>query len=148
MQKQQYGWLLATAMALRQQDIDDDQGDPLSLEMRDVFAVGGRLVHADRQAANEEVVAALILVLIYAWNCAKYRAQIGNSDQTCAKYFQNAALLFFSAQFALTRAIWSLHEKHGQNLEPAQPCQMNSTLTLGQIVPALGLAWVKLARPL
>ena len=130
MSKHEYAWLQELSLVILQQHDEDDQDNPLSLEMKDVFAVGGRLVRNARRAANEELAAALILVLIYARNCAKYRARIGNSDQTCAKYFQNAALLFFSAQFALIRAITALQEKRGQFLEPPPPCQMNSPLTL------------------
>ena len=127
---QQSAWIMA-AVAIWRRAVDNEGGDPGGnsadhLKMGSVDAVSGRFEKHDRRAANEELVAALILVLIYAWNCAKYRARIGNIDQSRAKYSQNDAALFFGIYFALSRIIPGLPEKTGLFLVADTLCQMNS----------------------
>lgn len=125
MSEQEYAWMLG-AISAWQHQLDHDQDGQPSFEMKKVTGVSG-LLRDYRQEAENEMVAALILVLIYAWNCAKYRARIGGPDQNCAKYSQNVAALFFGIQFALALAIRAFHETRGQFSDPAPECQMNSS---------------------
>ncbi|MEI7614103.1 MAG: hypothetical protein WCK63_14470 [Betaproteobacteria bacterium] len=85
MPKQQYTWLLALSMIVSQQENDDDQGKPISTEMRDVTGVAGQLRHHNHQAANELMAALFIYLLLFvlssAINCAKY----GNSGSLFCK---------------------------------------------------------------
>ena len=126
------------AVAMWRRAVDNEGNDPEGdsadhLRMETVDAVSGRLARPERRAANEELVAALILLLIYAWICAKYRAQIGVFDRTCAKFPQNAATLYFGARFALTRVLWAFHEERGQYADTEPECQMNSPPSLSEV---------------
>ena len=129
MQEEEYKWVLGAFVAYRQQ-FDEEPDDPLSRAMQEVTGLMGRLRHHERQAANEALVAALLLLLIYAWTCAKYRVRIGVFDKNGAIYLQKAPAAFFATLFPETLVLWALHERGGFFLEPDRLCQINTPLTI------------------
>ena len=117
-------------MVIWRQQIDDGQDEPSSHSMDEITGIAGRLRQHNRQAANDLAAMLLILVFVFAWNCAKNRANFGGNFQNRAKYLQNNAMAFLTQGFAETRAIQRLYETRRLFLEPDTPCQMNSPLTL------------------
>lgn len=136
MSKQQYAWMLGLVVAWRQfsRQGDADLGEPLSLAMKEITGVAGRLHRHDRQSANDLAAILLALMFIWYWNSVKYRANFGGIHRNRANYLQNVDPVFLSHDPAETRTIPALPEISGFFWTPIPLCQMNSTLTVNCLV--------------
>jgi hypothetical protein len=131
--KHHYTWVLALSMvdtyqaSTAETDIDD-QGVP----MAKVTARAGHIQASTETAANDALVAAAlsILLLVYVWNCANYRANLRVIDKNGIILCQTQESAFLTRQFAETLAIQWLRETGRLFLESDTLCQMNSPLTL------------------
>lgn len=133
MPKHQYAWLLTVAIIAAHQakktiDIDAEDSGPAWAE---ITAKAGRLQDLSARSANDATIAAalFILLLIYAWNCAKYRAQMAVYNQSRAKYFQINGEPIFSPEPAQTRTSSGLLNWPANFSSPSAVCQMNRPLT-------------------
>ncbi|MFZ4540071.1 hypothetical protein [Propionivibrio sp.] len=132
MKKHHYTWVLALSMIDTYQasnaEIDtEDQGEQLA----NVTARAGHFQGATNTAANDALVAAYlsILLLVYVWNCANYRANLRVIDKNGIILCQTQESAFLTRQFAETLAIQWLRETGRLFLESDTLCQMNSPLT-------------------
>jgi hypothetical protein len=69
-----YNWLYWTWVARLLNKTDGDTPPDASM-METVEAVAGRLRNPASQAANDMAAAMFILVFVWLWNCANYRAK-------------------------------------------------------------------------
>jgi hypothetical protein len=72
-----YNWLY-WAWVARLLNKTDGDAPPGSSMMAAVEAVAGRLRNPPSQAANDMSAAMFILVFVWLWNCANYRAKLVN----------------------------------------------------------------------
>jgi hypothetical protein len=100
MQEQQYQWMLGLAAAWLQKarhDLDDDK--PSGPRVERVVGIAGCLSGVPNESANDLTAAWLVLVVIWLWNCAKYRAIFDAFARSGAKSLQiNAAPIFSTAR--------------------------------------------------
>lgn len=129
---EQYAWMLGLMAAWRQQ-VDDDQDDSRPL-MGGVYAKAGRFINAPSAAANDIPAALLVLLFIYLWNCAKYRAFFCVRTQNGAIFFQTCAPPFLPPHPAETRAIPAYPNCGANFFGSIAMCQMNTPLTGGSSV--------------
>lgn len=116
-------------MAAWQQQVDRDDQEPPGPLLQSVYAQAGTFSNAPAASANDLLAAMYILVFIWAWNCAKYRANLSRFARNRDKYFQNNAALFFSDHPAETRSVSSFPIFEAVFFQPPAPCQMNNPLT-------------------
>lgn len=107
MPKSQYAWLVATAMMKRRatdfEENDQEPYRPNPLEVERIEGMAGRVRPGERRAANDPVALLMALLLIHAWNCAKYRAKSVN----CAPDLRELTPADFSG-LLLLQAAWIL----------------------------------------
>ena len=109
-------------------DLDaEDQGAKLT----NITARAGHLQGASEVAANDAqiAVALSILLLIYVWNCAIYRARLRVIAKNGLILCQPQGAAFSTPTIAEPLAIQWLHETRRLILEADTLCQMNSPLT-------------------
>lgn len=91
---------LAAAWLQSAQCKKDD--DPPGQRVERVIGVAGQLKSAPTRAANDLAAALFILVFIWAWNFAKYRANFGTVALYRAKHREINAAPIFTARPAET----------------------------------------------
>lgn len=133
MLQQQYGWMLALAVAWRQNTPSAKPDDDGRLLLGRVNVQGGIFQHAPAQSANDQAIAALI---IFVWFCAIYRAKVARFCSNLGYFVPNqkwAELSTDPSNDGASRAIAGYFT----------PCQMNSPPTTGSMLRRSGYSITK-----
>ena len=96
-----------------------------------ITARAGQFHRPPVQSANESKWGALLFLLlnVWVWNLAKYRANLRVFDQNGAIFFQIAPADFIPHVHALSLMYQAFRPNEGLFLESDTLCQMNSSLT-------------------
>lgn len=126
-ESESYAWLILVAR-LWAGTPQDDQGNKLG-PLASVNAQSGIFQSAPVKSANDPQAFLAILLFIWVWNCAKYRANLAGFVQNRAKNHQNNAPPFFGPSSPETRAVIGFANHWANFSSPSRLCQMNSSLT-------------------
>ena len=122
-----YAWLILVAR-LWVGDPEDDQGNKLG-PLANVNAQAGIFQTAPVNSANDPRAFLAILLFIWLWNCAKYRANLAGFVQNRAKNHQNNAPPFFGPSSPETRSVIGFANLGANFSSPSRLCQINSSPT-------------------
>lgn len=126
-EEKQLAWLLRWAW------LSSNEARPATGHaVENITAMAGTMPDAPAHSANDaDITAALLIVLlIYAWNCVIYRANLRVIDKNGAIFRQNENAAFLTPCPAVSRTVSTLPGIIGLFLVADALCQMNSTLTL------------------
>ena len=130
MPEQQYRWMLGLAAAWLQSAQCKKDDDPPGQRVERVIGVAGQLKSAPTRAANDLAAALLVLVFIWAWNCAKYRAILGAFALKRAKHREINAAPIFTARPAETTLSQRLSAYPTLSRSIPGLCQISCLLTV------------------